>query len=168
VQDVPGTRDLEHHGGQPVAHEVVDVTGDPAPLDMQGLLREFGPGGLELGDDLGLTSGRAAENPREGDAENPDPRRDLGRILDHRRDHGSEQRQHAQRHGFGRPRGGSPDNEGEQGDLEQERLELPRPLRHHRRDDDRERQQEQRHAGHVGPHEQRGGREPAENEIGAG
>ena len=72
VQHVAGARDLEHHGGQPVAHEVVDVAGDPAPLDQQRLLGELAPGGLELGDELALACGRAAEDPREGDAQDPD------------------------------------------------------------------------------------------------
>src|SRR5215207_5736170 len=58
VQHVAGAGDLEHHGGQPVAHEVVNVAGDPAPLHQQRLLRELAPGRLELGDQLGLAAGR--------------------------------------------------------------------------------------------------------------
>jgi hypothetical protein len=34
AQHVPGAGHLEHHGGQPVANEVVDVTSDPASLGL--------------------------------------------------------------------------------------------------------------------------------------
>jgi hypothetical protein len=168
AQDVAGTGDLEHHGGQPVTHEVVDVAGDPAPLHQQRLLRELAAGGLQLGDQLTLAASRAAEDPQEGDRQDPDAHRDLGRILDHGRGHGRQRGEHEQRHGCRGRRGESPDHEREQRHLEEQRLELPGTLRDDGRDDHRERQRGERHVGQAGPREERRGGEPAEHEIGTG
>lgn len=49
AQHVAGTRDLEHHGSEPVSHEVMDVAGDPTPLRQHRLLGQLAPRGVELG-----------------------------------------------------------------------------------------------------------------------
>ncbi|HWT25991.1 MAG TPA: hypothetical protein VN213_20965 [Solirubrobacteraceae bacterium] len=64
AEHVASTGDLQHHGGQGVADEVVDVACDPGPLDQQRLPRRLAAAGLELGDEPGLACGRSPEGPR--------------------------------------------------------------------------------------------------------
>ena len=64
AQHVPGARHLEHHGGQAVTDEVVDVTSDPTPLCEQRLLGQLPPRALELDHESFLASDRATQRPR--------------------------------------------------------------------------------------------------------
>ena len=107
-----------------------------------GLLRELAPGGVKLGCELPLASGRAGDDPGEGDAHDPDADKDLGRVLDQARRHRCGHRQQAERDCRPERWGPVADDEGEQGHLEQEWLELPGALRHDNRGDHRERQRE--------------------------
>jgi hypothetical protein len=55
-----------------VPDEVVNVTGDPAPLRQEGLMSELASRCIRLRRELCLTRKRPADSPREGDAQNPD------------------------------------------------------------------------------------------------
>jgi hypothetical protein len=166
AQHVAGTGHLQHDGSQPVSHEVVDVARDPTPLSQQRLLGELSAGSVKLGCQFPLAGGRPTEDPREGNAQDPDTDRDLRRILDHARRHGRERDEQAQRDGDFARRGPAPDDEGQQRRLEQERLELPRALCHDDRDHHRERQHRQGHAGDVAPHDEGPDRERGKGKIG--
>ena len=75
---------------------------------------------------------------------------------------GAEHREQAERDGAAVDERPAPDDEREQRDLEQQRLELSRPLRRDGRDDHRERERRQRQARHVGPHDERRRRDRAQ------
>ncbi len=130
MQHVPRTRDLEHHGSQPMSHEVVHVTGDPTPLAHQRLLGELAPGGVELGCQLPLANEGAAKDPREDDAQDPDADSHLGRVLDHGHEDGRCRREQSQRGRHRERLRPAPDDEGEQRDLEHQRLEPSATLAH--------------------------------------
>ena len=87
AQHVPGARHLQHHGGQAVTDEVVDVTSDPTALGQQCLLGQLTPGPLELDHESFLASDRATDGPDEDDGHDPDADGDLHWILDQRHQH---------------------------------------------------------------------------------
>jgi hypothetical protein len=91
TQHVSRARDLEHHSRQPVANEIMDIPGDPAPFQQQRLLRKLAPGCVEPGSELGLTRQRVPDHPGKGDTQDADAHIDLGRVLNrplnHRRSH---------------------------------------------------------------------------------
>ena len=77
---MPGARHLEHHGSEPVPHEVVDVTRDPTPLGEQRLPGQLAPRGVELGRELRVVREGSADHPGEDDAHDPVGDGDLGRV----------------------------------------------------------------------------------------
>ena len=166
AQHVAGAGDLKHDSGQSVSDEVVDVARDPTPLGQNGLLRELASGGVKLGRELALASGRAADEPRESDAHDPDADEDLGRVLDQARHHRRGRRQQAERDCHSQRWGPKADDEGKQGHLEQKGLELPGSLCHDDRGEHCEGQREQRHVGHVGPHREGADRQRGKHEVG--
>jgi hypothetical protein len=168
AQHVPCAGDLEHDRGQPVSDEVVNVAGDLAPLGQQRLLCELAPGVLQLGRQLALSSEAAAQHPRERDPEDPDAHRDLGGVLDDADGDRRGPREQAQRNRRADRARPAPDDEGEQRDLEHERLESPGALRGDHRHDHGERDRDERHPRHVGPRCERGHRDRGEEEIARG
>ena len=165
---MPGARHLEHDRRQPVADEVVDVAGDPTPLGEKRLLGQLPPGALELGGQVHLPSQCATDDPGEGDAQDPDVDGDLGRVLNHRAQHGSRSRDQAESDGC-RERGGpATDDEREQAGLEHEGLEVPRALRNDDRHDDGDADGRKRHIRHEGPQAEGGDRCGHEEKVDRG
>jgi hypothetical protein len=165
---VPGAGDLEHDGGQPVPHVVVDVAGDPATLRRQGLLRELAPRRVELRREPPLADGGAAEEPREDDAHRPDARRHLRRVLQQHGGHGRERGEDAEGGGRRERRRPERDDEAEQGRLEQQRLEVPLALRRDDGDQHGEGQRRQRHRRRRRPCREGGDGQRGEEEAGPG
>ena len=146
-----GARHLEHHSGQPMPHEVVDVSRDPPPLGEQRLLGQLAPRRLELCRHLPVAREGAADDPGEDGAHDPVGDADLGRVQGHGHRHGCGHREQSQRY-CRRPRLRPAGNdEGKDGQLEEKRLELSGSLCGGHRDDDGEGERREGHSGQVGP-----------------
>ena len=150
-------------------HEVVDVAGDPAPLDQQRLLRELAPGGLELGDELGLARGRAAEEPREDDAEDPDAHVEIsdGSWITVAAT-GASSGEQAQRHGRGGGRAARATTNASSETSNSSGSSCPERWATTAGTITASDSASSGRPGHVGPQDERRGREPAEHEIRAG
>ena len=61
---MPGARDLQHDGSQPVTDEVVHVASDPTAFGEQRLVVELAPGALELAHEPFLPSDRTDRRAR--------------------------------------------------------------------------------------------------------
>jgi hypothetical protein len=123
---------------------------------------------VQLGRQLRLTGGRAADDPGEDDAQDPDAHRELERVLDqarrHRCEHG-EQAQRDRRRERGSP---APDDEGEDRHVEHEWFKRPGALSRDNRDDHPEGQRRHGKAAQVGPCGKGRDRERGENEVARG
>jgi hypothetical protein len=160
---MPGARDLKHHRGQPVSHEVVNVAGDSAPLGKQRLLRKLAPRSVELRQQLSLAGNDEPQQPRKHHAEDPDAE---GDICNEAHCDGCRHREEAQHDCCCKRRRLAGDQESEQRHLKPQRLQLPRALRRNNRNDDGEGEGHERDARQICPQGEGRHRHHRQKELG--
>ena len=148
-----------------MSHEVVYVPGDPTALGQQRLLGELAPRGVELRGQLRLAHKNATQEPGEDDAKDPDTYGHLGRILNHAHQDGRGRRENSERSCRSKRLRPTPDDEGEQRNLEHERLQLTEPLRHHHGNDHRDRDRQERHTWNKDPQAEGSDRDRHEHKV---
>jgi hypothetical protein len=164
---MPGARYLQHHGGQAMTNEVVDVTSDPTALGQQRLVGQLTPRPLELDDEPFLASDRTTEDRCEHDGHDPDADADLHWILHHGHQHWrprGERTDRRRRRERPRPTRG---REREETGIEHDGLELSGALHHDYWNDDRDRDCGERHTAES-PQAPSGDRHRRKGEVGCG